>query len=796
MKAPVTLRQTRLNKRSRKAPWVDRLHASTSILWRCIAAIRKYPKSGCFAALVALCTVGYGEAQSLPNNRYPLGIYARYAASCSPMKNQTLDQCINAAAAALLMNPVISGINAELDWNDLNPSMGVYDWSELVDIFTAVDAWNQANPAMPRKTVMLDVNPGFHSPQWVFNNLVSCDPMFNPATMTANPSKVPSTCGYATFLESESANPQPLPLPLPWNPFYKSAWATFLQALAQQYGSNPDLVSVTIAGPTSSSAEMIVPNEKNDPVHFYQWNPLFALTFPPSYQNSDQAFIEAWQDAVDLYSATFSGLTLVITTGSGLPNFPGSNYTVPSGYSPVCQGVPISASNPNGSLMDCAAEMSVVAYLANPLHGGSNLKSLQENGLAAGGITVDPLGGGDLDSYPIRWLAQLSVNGPVQLPGTNNSVSKVFGGFQSGGPVLNSPANIQSNGCNLAGSAVCPNLTAEQALYNFMASFFDGTKFGASYGPGFTGGVYGSGIVSGAAPLSYLQMYDVDVLYVNANACDIPGGSCTKVPVTNGAGATSSMSAQSILELAAQQILQMAPPPAIDSSGIEPGTIQPGEWVSIFGTEFSTTTAAWTGNFPTSLGGVSVTIDGKAAFLSYVGPGQINLQSPGDAATGSVPVVVTTPTGSVKSTVTLASLSPEFFLLDAEHVAGIILRSNGKGAYGGGTYDILGPTGSSLGYATVAAKAGDFVELFGTGFGPTTPAVTAGQAYSGAAPTNNPVLLKINSVSATPSFSGLSGPGLYQLNLMIPAGLGTGDVPLLAIVGNVTTASGAVISLQ
>jgi uncharacterized protein (TIGR03437 family) len=264
--------------------------------------------------------------------------------------------------------------------------------------------------------------------------------------------------------------------------------------------------------------------------------------------------------------------------------------------------------------------------------------------------------------------------------------------------------------------------------------------------------------------------------------------------VTNGAGVTSLMSAQSILESAAQQILQMAPPPAMGS--IEPATIQPGEWVSIFGSEFSTTTATWTGNFPTSLAGVNVTIDGKAAFLSYVGPGQINLQAPTDASTGSVPVVVTTPTGSAKSTVTLAQFSPEFFLLDTTHVAGIIVRSNGKGAYGGGTYDILGPTGSSLGYATVAAKAGDFVELFGTGFGPTTPAVTAGEAYSGAAPTNNPVLLKINSVSATPSFSGLSGPGLYQLNLTIPSGLGTGDVPLLAIVGNVTTASGAVISLQ
>ena len=97
----------------------------------------------------------------------------------------------------------------------------------------------------------------------------------------------------------------------------------------------------------------------------------------------------------------------------------------------------------------------------------------------------------------------------------------------------------------------------------------------------------------------------------------------------------------------------------------------------------------------------------------------------------------------------------------------------------------LGPTGTSLGYPTVAAKAGDVVELFGTGFGPTNPAVLAGQAFSGAAPTTNPVTLRINNVSVTPGFTGLSGAGLYQINLTVPAGLGTGDVTLQAKVGGV-----------
>jgi uncharacterized protein (TIGR03437 family) len=129
-------------------------------------------------------------------------------------------------------------------------------------------------------------------------------------------------------------------------------------------------------------------------------------------------------------------------------------------------------------------------------------------------------------------------------------------------------------------------------------------------------------------------------------------------------------------------------------------------------------------------------------------------------------------------------------------VAAIILRSDGSGAYGGGSYDILGPTGTSLGYRTVAAKAGDIIELYGAGFGPTNPAVQAGQVFSGAAPTTNPVTLRINNVSVTPAFAGLSGAGLYQLNVTVPPGLGTGDVSLQATVGGVETPSGVAISLQ
>lgn len=241
--------------------------------------------------------------------------------------------------------------------------------------------------------------------------------------------------------------------------------------------------------------------------------------------------------------------------------------------------------------------------------------------------------------------------------------------------------------------------------------------------------------------------------------------------------------------------------PGISPAGIVPvystaSTIQPGSWVSIYGKNLAVSTATWDGKFPTSLGGTSVTINGKPAYLWYVSPGQINLQAPMDTASGPVPVVVTTPYGASSSTVTLASAAPSFSLLDGKHVAGIILRQDGSGNYGGGTYDILGPTGNSLGYSTMAAKAGDSVALYAVGLGPTNPPVPAGQPFSGSAPTASPITVLINGVSVTPTYSGITGAGLYQINLTIPANAGTGDVTLAATVKGLQTQAGVVIPLR
>ena len=93
-------------------------------------------------------------------------------------------------------------------------------------------------------------------------------------------------------------------------------------------------------------------------------------------------------------------------------------------------------------------------------------------------------------------------------------------------------------------------------------------------------------------------------------------------------------------------------------------------------------------------------------------------------------------------------------------------------------------------------RAGDSILLYGTGFGPTTPAVRAGASYSGAAPTKAAVQFTIGGRPLIPTWSGLSAAGLYQFNIALPSGLAAGDLPIQATVNGVSTPIGVVLSVQ
>jgi uncharacterized protein (TIGR03437 family) len=232
-----------------------------------------------------------------------------------------------------------------------------------------------------------------------------------------------------------------------------------------------------------------------------------------------------------------------------------------------------------------------------------------------------------------------------------------------------------------------------------------------------------------------------------------------------------------------------------------PGFSQ-GSWVTITGANLSGTTRIWTGadfngdNLPTALSQVSVTIDGKPAYVYYISPTQINVLAPADTAQGAVPVQVTyAGTASNVLTATEASLSPSLFMfspLGQIYVAAVRVSD---GHYIGPTGLYPGATAPSGGPFTVPANVGDTLELYGTGFGPTNPTTNFAQTFSGAPPTVNTVTATIGGVAATVIFAGLVYPGEYQFNITVPS-VPSGDNLVVLKVNGVTSQANAYLTVQ
>jgi uncharacterized protein (TIGR03437 family) len=243
------------------------------------------------------------------------------------------------------------------------------------------------------------------------------------------------------------------------------------------------------------------------------------------------------------------------------------------------------------------------------------------------------------------------------------------------------------------------------------------------------------------------------------------------------------------------------PPPAITSvvttwgnAASQTPQISQNAWIEVHGSNLSQVTTTWSTlpasafatSLPTNLGGVTATVDGKPAAVSYVSPTQVNILAPLDSATGTVPVQLDTPNGQTPiMPVTEVQTTPAFLFLEAGgHVAAQHLD-----------YSLLGPAAfSSPGYTFTPAKPGETVIVYGTGFGQTNPPITDQLKGSGPLPS-----LPSVTVGGTPAvvvFAGLSGSGLYQLTFTVPAGTPDGDASLLALYNGSSTQSSAVIAVH
>lgn len=210
-------------------------------------------------------------------------------------------------------------------------------------------------------------------------------------------------------------------------------------------------------------------------------------------------------------------------------------------------------------------------------------------------------------------------------------------------------------------------------------------------------------------------------------------------------------------------------------------------WVSISGSNFASANTPWDraingAALPIFLGGATVKVNDRAAAIYFASPNQIYALAPLDDTTGNVSVVVSTAAGSsAPGTIRKAAAAPA--LLNApgpnNRLYAVVAASDGT---------ILGRSGTDS-RVTRAARPGETIYLFGSGWGKTDPLVTADRTVAIEAPMSTPPTVSLNGANValvgTPT---LFSAGLYQAVITVPAGLADGDYPI------VLTAEGAASS--
>ncbi len=222
-------------------------------------------------------------------------------------------------------------------------------------------------------------------------------------------------------------------------------------------------------------------------------------------------------------------------------------------------------------------------------------------------------------------------------------------------------------------------------------------------------------------------------------------------------------------------------------------TIAPNTWVAIQGSHLGPAgdTRTWGnsdfvgGKLPTSLDGLGVTVNGVPAYVYYISPTQVNILTPPNAMSGSVPVQVSdNGVNSANFMVQAQAESPSFFVFGG---GPYIAATHANGSY-------LGPTSLYRGLTT-PAQPGETIVMYANGFGSTsTPVVSGSETQSG---TLSPMPgITIGGVAATVTFAGLVAPGEFQFNVVVPPSLANGDQPTTAMYNGLTTQAGTLITVQ
>ncbi len=195
----------------------------------------------------------------------------------------------------------------------------------------------------------------------------------------------------------------------------------------------------------------------------------------------------------------------------------------------------------------------------------------------------------------------------------------------------------------------------------------------------------------------------------------------------------------------------------------------PGMILTVFGSQLAPTAVSASGvPLPAQLVGVSATINGVAAPLYYVSPGQLNIQIPYETATNSTVLLTVRNNGQIASAnFRVAAAAP-----------GIFADQNGAPV------------------PNTTAVRGQVITMYVTGDGAVSPSLAtgsapaAGTAVASLPKPTQPVVVTVGGVPASIPFIGIpSGlAGVTQINYQVPAQIALGTQSVVVTVGGVSSA--------
>lgn len=238
---------------------------------------------------------------------------------------------------------------------------------------------------------------------------------------------------------------------------------------------------------------------------------------------------------------------------------------------------------------------------------------------------------------------------------------------------------------------------------------------------------------------------------------------------------------------------------SVRMAGDASGIVQNG-WIQIKGTNLTPLTIVapngmtWdtaaefaSGKMPTQVGGASVTVNGRPAFVYYASPTQLNVLSPLDSMLGSAQIVVTSGgLAGAPFNVDMRAAAPSFPLFGSNYLV----------AQHAVDYSLTGPVAlSAPGYPVSPAKPGETIIVYAFGFGlPMTALVNGSSTQSGVLPA--PPAIQIGGLPATVTFAGVISPGLYMFNVIVPSTVPDGDNLVTCSYNGFTAPTGGLIAVK